>query len=82
MSTSTEQTGRSVVPITAQLRQDLRAVAVEHVSNHPEVKVGLARLLGVGSDSIEDLMAAPNWDLQLAMRVLSFLEVPVRVSRA
>lgn len=74
--------GRQVVPLSAQLRDDLRAVAVDHVSSHPEAKTGLADLLGVGVDSIEALLTAPAWDLQLSLRILSFLEVPVRVTRA
>lgn len=71
-----------VAPVTAQLRDDLRTVAVDHVSAHPDTKSGLANLLGVGVDSIDALLTAPAWDLQLSLRILSFLEVPVRVTRA
>lgn len=70
------------VPVTTQLRTDLRTVAVDHVLSHPESKARLANMLHVDLASIEALLDAPTWDLQLSLRVLSFLEVPVRVTRA
>lgn len=83
MTSSTTQAAEGpVLPVATQLRDDLRAVAVEHVSSHPESKASLASLLGVGTESIDSLLSAQAWDLQLSLRILSFLEVPVRVTRA
>lgn len=74
MSTQTE------VNVEDQLRAGLRQAAVQHVLQEPKATARLAVVFDVPEDSIQKMLAAPWWELSLAIDVVQALGVSVALN--